>query len=128
MKNETKTTLKEIFVTTGKKAPEIILRFGIETAANLLLNIAFSKAFSKTMPADIKIPDAITPAEIKPDSRAKITRAPHLNRGGIRNLSGNRHASPAKIQQALELGIELKDHQTFVPPYWTGKNLAESNG
>ena len=128
MKNETKTTLKEIFVTTGKKAPEIILRFGIETAANLLLNIAFSKAFGKAMPTDIKVPDAIAPTGIKPDSVAKIKRAPHLNRGGIRNLSSNRHASPEKIQQALELGIELEDHQTFVPPYWTGKNLAESNG
>ena len=35
----------------------------------------------------------------------------------LRNLSAGQHASPEKISQALQLGIDLGEHQTLVNGY-----------
>lgn len=44
--------------------------------------------------------------------------------GHIRNLMGNRQASPAKIAEALQKNITLAEHQTWVDSYMKGGSAA----
>lgn len=51
------------------------------------------------------------------------THAPHCVKLHVRNLSGGKKPSPAKLALAIELGYELLPNQTLVEAYTTGGSV-----
>lgn len=63
-----------------------------------------------------------TPIDVFKERRPINNGEPFIVSEHIRNMSQNRQASPEKLKLAKELGLTLKDHQTFVNSYT--KNIA----
>lgn len=94
----------------------------LEAATEQLEKLANTTSEMAEMVSQVKIPEET--CTITVESVISNKHAPHPVDGHIRNLPEGHVASAEKIAEAIERGILLKEGQTIVDAYETGKTVA----